>query len=343
MGEGMKSIIKSLIFGLAICCATASHAQQTDAEQQWAQQMQAIESSLHPISGDVSISEAKAVLHLGSDYYFLPAADAKKVLVEAWQNPPASVENVLGLIFPTGAKFTDDTWGAVITYEATGFVTDEDAKTADYDSIIADLQSGEEELNAERTGQGYPAQHLVGWAQPPLYNAANHSVVWAQNIRFEGEPENTLNYDLRMLSRYGVLSMNLVTGMSKLSDARSAAAKLSRSVAFEPGSRYADYQPGTDKKAEYGIAGLVAAGAGAAAAKKLGLLAVILAFGKKFLVLILAGLAAIGLKFRRFFGGKSEEDFVDPMWEEELQAESAGTQAAEFASDPPQKDADADR
>jgi uncharacterized membrane-anchored protein len=137
--------------------------------------------------------------------------------------------------------------------------------------------------------------------------------------------------------------MNLVTGMSKLSDARSAAAKLSRSVAFEPGSRYADYQPGTDKKAEYGIAGLVAAGAGAAAAKKLGLLAVILAFGKKFLVLILAGLAAIGMKFRRFFGGKSEEDFAEPAWEEEPQAESAGTHAAELAPDPPQSDADANR
>lgn len=45
--------------------------------------------SLHPQTGDVRVPEAKAVLHLGDRYYFLPAADAKRVLTEVWGNPPS--------------------------------------------------------------------------------------------------------------------------------------------------------------------------------------------------------------------------------------------------------------
>jgi hypothetical protein len=95
--------------------------------------------------------------------------------------------------------------------------------------------------------------------------------------------------------------------MAKLDETRTAAARFARAAEFDQGARYADYMLG-DAKAEYGVAGLVAAGVGVAAAKKLGLLAVILAFGKKFIVLIIAGLALLGGVFRRFFGGGAEAD-----------------------------------
>ncbi|MEL7200546.1 MAG: DUF2167 domain-containing protein, partial [Pseudomonadota bacterium] len=70
------------------------------------------------------------------------------------------------------------------------------------------------------------------------------------------------------------------------------------------GSTYAEYQPGVDKKAAYGIAGLVG---GAALAKKLGLFGIILAFGKKFAVLILAGLAGLAGAVRRMIGGGNKD------------------------------------
>jgi uncharacterized membrane-anchored protein len=53
--------------------------------------------------------------------------------------------------------------------------------------------------------------------------------------------------------------------------------------------------------ADYGLAGLVAAGAGVLVAKKLGFMAVILLFLKKgFAVLIAAGLGAIACFKRKF-------------------------------------------
>ena len=294
-----RKIALLLAFTTLVCATPASTQQPTPEQQAQIEQMRTLQKALHPITGDVAIPAAKATLHLGQNYYFLAAPEARRVLVEGWRNPPGAADGVLGMVFPAGATFSDDTWGAVISYEPMGWVSDEDAQAADYDQMLKDMQAGEEEVNAERTAQGYPAQRLVGWAESPSYDRATHSVVWARNIQFQGSPENTLNYDVRLLGRHGVLSMNMITGMSKLAETRDSARKFARSASFDSGARYADYKPGTDTKAEVGIAGLVAAGVGVAAAKKLGLLAILLAFAKKGLVVLMAAGAALFARLRR--------------------------------------------
>lgn len=271
-------------------------------------EIERISRQLHPVTGDVAIPGANAVLHLGDDYYFLPANEARIVLTEAWGNPAEAAGDVLGLIFPAGKTFADDTWGAVVTYEASGYVSDSDASSIDYGELLGQMQSGEEEVNAERSRRGFPTQHLVGWAQSPTYDAGSHSLVWARNIQFMGETQNSLNYDIRLLGRRGVLSLNMVTVMAKLDETRAAAAQLARTAQFNQGERYADYQPGTDRVAEYGIAGLITAGLGAAVAKKAGLLALILAFGKKIIVFLIAGIALLWSRIRGLFGGKAEAE-----------------------------------
>jgi uncharacterized membrane-anchored protein len=265
---------------------------------------------LHPVTGDVRIPGANAILHLGRDYYFLPANEARLVITQGWGNAPSQANDVLGMVFPAGRTFADDTWGAVITYEASGYVSDSDAASTDYNDLLTQMQSGEADANAEFQRQGFPARHLVGWAQTPAYDARTHSVVWARNIQFAGAQENTLNYDIRMLGRRGVLSLNMVTVMSDLTDTRAAAQRFAAAAEFVPGERYADYQAGTDPVAEYGIAGLIAAGVGATVAHKVGLFALILAFGKKIIIFVAAGIALLWRKIRGLFRKRDEEEFA---------------------------------
>ena len=106
-----------------------------------------------------------------------------------------------------------------------------------------------------------------------------------------------------------------------------------RAAEFQPGSRYADYQAGTDKEAEYGLAGLVAAGAGIAVAKKVGLIGIILAFGKKFLFVILAVAAGLGAWARRKFRGGEPEPEYEPATYESWEEARPDT-AAETPADP---------
>jgi uncharacterized membrane-anchored protein len=285
------------------------------------EQLKTIQQGLHPQTGDIALAQADAVLHLGDDYYYLPPDEARRIIVDAWGNPTETAQGVLGLVFPKGKTFADDTWGAVITYEASGYVTDEDAQSADYNQLLSDMRSGEETLNARRTQGGYPAQHLVGWAQQPVYDPRVHSVVWAQNIQFTGSSDNSLNYDVRLLGRRGVLSLNMVTTMSKLAETRIAANSFAGSAQFTPGARYADFKQG-DAMSGYGIAGLVAAGAGVVAAKKLGLIGLILVFGKKFFILILAAFGGITAWFRRKFRG-GDPAAAEPSHVPEADATSA--------------------
>lgn len=260
------------------------------------------EASLRPQSGTIQVPGAHASLKLGDSYYFLPAADAKRVLTEGWGNPPDSVTNVLGMVFPKGRTSYDGAWGAVITYDDTGHISDEDAAEQDYDQVLADMKAGEEESNKAAREAGYSGSVTVGWAQAPTYDATSKTLIWARNIKFDGQDHNTLNYDVRSLARTGVLSMNMVDSMDHLPVVKAAAEDLAKTVQLSAGQRYADYDPSTDATAEYGLAGLVAAGAGVAVAKKLGLVGILLLILKKGFVFILAGAAAAWAWFKRRTG-----------------------------------------
>lgn len=263
---------------------------------------------LHPQTGDIRIPEAKAVMHLGERYYFLPPAEAKRVLIEAWGNPPSQGDGVLGLVVEQGKNVFDAPWAAVITYEDTGHVSDSKAKEEDYASVLKSMQESQEAANPEREKAGYPAMHLAGWAQPPSYDPASHSLIWARELRIADQPTNALNYDVRLLGRTGVLSLNMLSEMPLLGDVRSGAQAFGQAVTFEPGAAYADFNASTDKAAEYGLAGLVAGGVAVAVAKKIGFLAVILKFGKVILIgLAAAGAAVVGF-FRKMFGRDREDD-----------------------------------
>jgi len=256
-------------------------------------------------TGVIAIPEAKASLNLTDDYYFLGAADSKKVLTEGWGNPPAAVNDVLGMIFPARFKPLDEgAWAAVVTYDASGYVSDKDAKTADYAKLLRQMRENEAASNAERSRLGYATLRVEGWAEPPTYDPATHTVVWAKDLLFsDADGRHTLNYDIRVLGRRGVLSLNVVAALTDLADVRAAAQRIGRIAVYNTGERYADHGM-WDKKAAYGVAGLVAAGVGVAAVKKVGLLALLLAFAKKGFIVIAAGAAAAFAWLRRLFAGK---------------------------------------
>jgi uncharacterized membrane-anchored protein len=259
--------------------------------------------SLHPATGDIPIPSAKASLRLAPGYSFLPAKDAQRVLNELWRNPPDS--DVLGMILPgtdPHILLDDDNWAVVVTYTEEGYVSDADAAKIDYSDMLKDMQKSDLESNPERIKQGYPAIELVGWAEPPHYDAASHKLYWARNLRFKKSDGSldgqSLNYDIRVLGRRGYLSLNAVAPADALDKVRADMPQVLAMTEFDAGQRYTDYDSKTDKLAAYGIAALVAGGIAAKAGlfAKLGLMLLAL---KKFVII---GIAAIAAAFRKWFG-----------------------------------------
>ncbi len=265
---------------------------------------EALLKSLNPRHGSVSLPAASAKLDLGDHYYFLDPGDSRKVIEDGWGNPKGSAEGVLGMVFPIGKTPLDSPgWGAVITWLPAGYVSDKDARATDYDKILKQLREGEDDDNKQRKKDGFREIHLVGWAQPPSYEQTAHTLIWARDLEAVGAKEHDLNYDVRVLGRKGVLSLNVVAEMDQLADVRTAAESLRQVAVFDQGSRYADYKEGVDKRAAFGVGGLILAGAGLAVAQKAGLLAVGLLFLKKGFVVIAAAAAGVWAWLRRRFGG----------------------------------------
>jgi uncharacterized membrane-anchored protein len=281
----------------ALALAVSAHAQDITPEE--------FESRLGYRSGRIELGDGLATLEVPSTFRFIPPEGARRLLEDAWGNPPGAGDGVLGMLVPASVSpLADEGWGVVITFDEDGWVNDQDAATIDYTKLLGEMQEQASSDNAARRRQGYEPVRLVGWAEPPSYNAQTHKLYWAKELAFgEGDKETrTLNYNVRVLGRRGVLVLNAVAGMNQLQAVRGDMGNVLGFVEFNEGHRYTDYLPGTDRAAAYGVAGLIAGGVAAKAGFFKVLLAGLLAAKK---LLVVAAVAVAGF-VRRLLGGKSE-------------------------------------
>jgi uncharacterized membrane-anchored protein len=250
-------------------------------------------------TGTIQLEGGFAKLNIPAGFKFLNQEQGNFILTEAWGNPPQT--GVLGMIFPEKADpFTDSSYAFVVSFEDMGFVKDEDAADVNYDDLMKEIQKDEAETNRERVSMGYSTIHIKGWAQKPFYDKKRNVLHWAKEIQFGDEEWHTLNYDVRILGRKGVLSLNAVASIREMDMVKKDIDKVLNMAQFTDGNRYADYNSGTDKLAVYTIGGLVAGKVLA----KVGFFALLLKFGKFIIIGLVAVLAAV----RRFFTGKKKED-----------------------------------
>jgi uncharacterized membrane-anchored protein len=275
-------------------------------------------------TGIVKLPNGIAALNVPAGFKYLNKEQSKYVYSDLWGNPPR--EDIEGMIFPAnGGPFSDSTYAFLVSYDEMGFVKDEDADKINYDDMIKDMHDAEPEINKERIKDGYSSIHIVGWAQKPFYDKDKKVLHWAKEIHFStDEGVNTLNYDVRILGRKGVLSLNALATMNELPLVKKDIDQVLHMASFTDGNAYKDFDPGVDKVAAWTIGGLVAGKVLA----KVGLFAILgkfLVAGWKF---ILIGLVAVGGFFKKFFNRKKKQDDIQeyaPAPEEPVAIEEGNT------------------
>jgi uncharacterized membrane-anchored protein len=239
---------------------------------------EAFVASLNFQHGRIVLGNDLATLNLPDSLVFLDGENAQRLLVDGWGNPPDDVPP-LGMILPAGiSPLADESWGVTVEYEDSGYVSDEDAADIDYGDMLEDMQADMRESNAWREENGYETVQLVGWAAEPRYDAEGKKLHWAKELKFGDSDTNTLNYNIRVLGRKGVLVLNFVANMDQLAEIEANVPAVLAATEFNPGQRYAEFNPDLDTVAAYGLGALVA---GKVAAKT-GLLAMLLVLLKKF-------------------------------------------------------------
>lgn len=247
----------------------------------------------------------QAVLHLPDGFAFVPNPAASR-FVAAMGNPVD--DSFQGLILPDGEEMD---WIVSVSFEKSGYIKDDDAKNWNIDDMLKSLREGAEEINRARAERGIPGLELLGWAEPPAYDAATHRLVWALTVGSQGAPKEqppSVNYNTHALGREGYISLNLVTSGDELARRKPLAQALLASLEFNQGKRYEDFNADTDSTAAFGLAALVG---GAMAAKKFGLLALAGVFLAKFGKIIAIAAAALFGVFGRRKGKKKGEGSMD--------------------------------
>lgn len=295
------SRVLPLLLALVAFGAAAQLPDKTEAEIQAA--VEAAQKVQTTGPADVKLRDL-ATLKLPAGKVYVPVPEAARLMRSMGNTVDASL---IGVVFPESDK---ENWMVVIEYVQEGHIKDDDAKDWNADDLLKSLKEGTEAGNAERTKRGFPGIEVTGWAEKPAYDAATHRLVWSAASRRIGDPDRGagVNYNTYALGREGYISLNLITSLKELPEQKQEALTLLAALQYESGKAYTDFNASTDKVAAYGLAALVAG----AAAKKLGLLAVVLAFLAKFAKVAIVAAGGLLWGVAKLFGKKKPEPEPPP-------------------------------
>ncbi len=241
----------------------------------------------------VQLDNGIASFKLEEGLIFLDGKNTK-----AWKKQIKSVpsEEEIGAVIPDEE---DSTWIALFEYTDSGYIEDSEKDDIDADALLDSYKEGTAEDNKEKD----PSMHLFvdDWDVKPTYDADTNRLVWSL-LAHNAQNEKIINYNMRVLTRTGYISIILVSDPEHLqADRKELEQRVMSTFQVTQGKRYEDFDKSTDKKAEYGLTGLVLGGAGLAVAKKLGFLAVL----KKFWIVIVAAIVGV---WRLVTGKKKKQE-----------------------------------
>ena len=247
----------------------------------------------------------QATLKLPAGYFFVPKAEGARVL-----RAHGNVINDSTLVGLVVGQHQNDQWMVVIRYIKEGYIKDDDAKDWNADQLLKNISDGVEESNKDRVARGFPEVQVIGWVEPPSYDAGTHRLVWSLLAKDKIQPDNAakgINYNTYALGRDGYFSLNLLSSSERIASEKAVAHELLADLSYNDGKRYENFSATTDRIAEYGLAALI----GGIAVKKLGLLALLVGVALKFAKVIFIGAAVLGAGVMKFFRRKPRKDSAD--------------------------------
>jgi len=251
----------------------------------------------------ITLDNKQNLLDLPAGYSYLNKKETKRVF-EEWKEPYDGSE--IGMVFDDKSQCL-----AILTFEETGLIKDDDADKLDADELLEDYRRGTEAANKQRKEQGVPELEVVGWDSPPRYDKIHHVLQWAIRGREQGSQEFILNHNAILLGRSGKLCCTVIGDQNQTAQLDAMRTLLSSSIQYTSGNDYLCWKKG-DKVSNMTLAGLVTGGAvtAAYAAGKAGLLSKLVAILlglKKGLVLIIVAIAAFFKKIWNKTTGQHEE------------------------------------
>lgn len=221
--------------------------------------------------------------------YVATNGDGSRTILRLFDNLTGDSE--VGLFAP--ASFD---WFVTFDWDAIGYVKDDEKDKLDAKAMLKSMQENNEEANKVKKERGMSTLSLVGFDVPPNYNPETNNLEWALRLKDDASGNESVNYNVKVLGREGVMVVTLVCDPSELTGLLPEFRKHLAAFAFTAGHKYAEFKKG-DRIAKVGLSALVVGG-GLAVAAKTGLL-------KKLIKPLIFIVIAAGAGIKKLFGGRS--------------------------------------
>jgi uncharacterized membrane-anchored protein len=236
---------------------------------------------------EAKIGGSLAQIDVPEGYVFLGKEDTQKLL-QLLENPVSGQEQAI--VAPAG----EDNWFMVFEWDPVGWVDDAEKAELDAAALLESVQQGTAAGNEERAKHGWAPLEIIGWQEEPHYDDRTKNLTWA--ILAQSEGHKIVNRNIKILGRRGVMTVTLVADPEQLAAVTPLTDQLLANYEFQKGNTYAEFVPGSDQIAKFGLGALVVGG-GAAALAQTGLLA-------RFWKAIAVGVAGLVASLKKLLGRK---------------------------------------
>ncbi len=208
-------------------------------------------------AGTIILEDGVASLNLAPSHKFLHYDQAYHLLVEVWNNPPGLTEGLAGVVIPADAGVYDDRPAYLIYHEWSGYISDTEAQSIDYDAKLKDMIRADSADNEQRRALGYDGLQLIGWAKAPYYDPERKALHWAKEMVSDRSELNVLNYNVKLLGRRGILTVNAITTMDHLDAVQDELPAILEMLRYNDGYRYDQFDPRTDSRSDTSLSALI--------------------------------------------------------------------------------------
>ncbi|WP_417795086.1 DUF2167 domain-containing protein [Terasakiella pusilla] len=288
----LSILLVCLSLGLASTDVNAEGRAYPKTDEEFQKMVDALEWSIEPKTYEIVHSNAKFQLPEGFGMLFGHQAETYLFL-----NNGTEFSNIDALVLK--GETSEE---LIFSFQETGYIKDDDWNDLDADLLLEGIIESTEESNAERIKNNISPLEVVGWVQEPVYDESANMVSWAIKAR-DADGDEVINAIALKLGRKGFNRITWVGAPNEYIPNGGLLEEASVRFKYDEGFKYTDFAS-TDKVAAFGLASLVAVSAGSKSGKgvALGLLATILAFGKKLWFIILIPFVAL----RKFFSRKAK-------------------------------------
>lgn len=214
-------------------------------------------SSLHWQQGQILLPDRKAFVDIDKDFIFLPAADAQKLLTEAWSNP--ADDSIAGLILPSQIDpLSEESWGVAIRLHNTGRVQGTSQPLPSARHLLENLYLSASQEVTNSDVRVVPRS----WIVEPTYYKEQNALYWATHneIRYDSgvREAGVLNYKVAKLGREGYIELVFIAELKQLPVIERQMYEVLNTVHYVNGYRYADFDPKIDTVGNLKMAHLIA-------------------------------------------------------------------------------------